>query len=172
MTNSINTTDNLVQSIVELRETLKKSAQETDRKMRKSTEETKRLMRESRKEADRRMQETERLMRKSREETERETRKTTRAIKKLNDLFTTQWGKLVEAMVEGSLLELLKAQGIEVNNLMTRVYGQCGKIAREFDIIAVNGEELVAVEVKTTLKKNDVDYFLETMQNFKNFFPI
>ncbi len=75
-------------------------------------------------------------------------------------------------MVEGSLLELLKAQGIEVDNLMTRVYGKYEETMREFDIVAVNGEELVAVEVKTTLKKKDVDYFLETMQNFKKFFPI
>ncbi len=35
----------------------------------------------------------------------------------------------------------------------------------EFDIIAHNGNEIVIVEVKTTLKVKDVDHFYAQLQN-------
>ena len=40
----------------------------------------------------------------------------------------------------------------------------------EFDIIAVNGDEVVVVEVKTTLKKKDVDHFTGKLKDFKKIF--
>ena len=42
---------------------------------------------------------------------------------------------------------------------------------QEFDIIAVNGIEVVAVEVKTVLNPKEVNRFLETLQSFKLYFP-
>ena len=42
--------------------------------------------------------------------------------------------------------------------------------SKEFDIIAVNGSEVVVVEVKTTLKPRDVDYFIESLKDFKKCF--
>ena len=41
----------------------------------------------------------------------------------------------------------------------------------EFDILAVNGEEVVVVEVKTTLNVDDVDYFVERLQDFPELMP-
>ena len=96
------------------------------------------------------------------------------SIKRLEDIFITQWNRLVEVMTKGSLLELLlKAQGIEVNHTIARthIYDKQGKIKQEFGIIAVSKDELVVVEVKTSLKPGDVDYFLEKMQDFKKLCP-
>ena len=42
---------------------------------------------------------------------------------------------------------------------------------REFDIIIANGTEVVVVEVKTTLTPKDVNNFLETLKDFKHYFP-
>ena len=36
----------------------------------------------------------------------------------------------------------------------------------EFDILAVNGEEVVVVEVKTTLRPEDVTHFLSKLERF------
>ena len=41
----------------------------------------------------------------------------------------------------------------------------------EFDIFLENDAELVVIEVKTTVKKEDVDYFLEKLMRFKEWFP-
>ena len=41
----------------------------------------------------------------------------------------------------------------------------------EIDILAVNGPELVAVEVKTTLKVRDVDHFVNTLRHITELMP-
>ena len=104
----------------------------------------------SQRETDRRMQETDRLMREN-----------ARRIRELDELFNGQWGKLMEALVKGDLVALLNRRGIEVELVFTNVERNYGGRRWEIDILAVNGAELVAVEVKTTLKVRDVDHFLD-----------
>ena len=76
-------------------------------------------------------------------------------------------------MVEGKLVGLLKNRGISVDKTMTRVRSSNKeeKSDYEFDILAVNGEEVVIVEVKTTLKTKDTKYFLKKLELFKKIFP-
>ena len=71
------------------------------------------------------------------------------------------WGKLVESLVRGDLIKLLNERNIQVHRTQQRVEGRFGSINYEFDIIAVNGDEIVVVEVKTTLKSDDIKHFLE-----------
>ena len=115
---------------------------------------------ESQRETDRRMQETDRLMREN-----------ARRIRELDELFNGQWGKLMEALVRGDLVALLNRRGIEVDLVFTNVERNYGGRRWEIDILAVNGAELVAVEVKTTLKVRDVDHFLDTLRHFTELIP-
>ena len=69
----------------------------------------------SQQETDRRMQETDRRM----QETDRQMQETDRRLRKLDDLFNGQWGKLMEALVEGDLVELLNQRGIRVEHTAT-----------------------------------------------------
>ena len=41
----------------------------------------------------------------------------------------------------------------------------------EFDIIVHNGDEIIVVEVKTTLDVDDVKHFIEKLKCFKKVFP-
>ena len=109
-------------------------------------------------------------------ETDKQIKETHKGFTKARRLFETQWGKLVESLVEGKLLELLTARGIQVRQTSQRVEvcftKKDGAIQkREFDILAVNGSEVVAVEVKTTLTPDKVKYFLENLRDFKSYFP-
>ena len=116
---------------------------------------------ESQRETDRRMQETDRRM-----------QETDRRIRELDKLFNGQWGKLMEALVDGDLIELLNGRGIEVDYTMTNVVKRRGgQRRREVDILARNGDEVVAVEVKTTLKVRDVDRYLSVLEGFEELFP-
>ena len=108
---------------------------------------------------------------KSRLEMEKLHRDTEREIQKLSNLFTTQWGKLVEALCTPAALKLFKEIGIGI----TQVYPgarkgkyYCGDM--EVDIILCNTTVAVVVEVKTTCKPEDVDYFLSRMEHFKEAF--
>ena len=147
---------NILREAAEIRketdQVLKRLGQETDRR----TQET-----------DRRMQETDRRM----QATDRQMQETDLRLRKLDELCNGQWGKLMESLVEGDLVKLLNQRGIAVDHTMTNAKKNYGERRWEFDILAVNGEEVVVVEVKTTLKVDDVDYFLERLQDFPELMP-
>ena len=98
-------------------------------------------------------------------------KETHRQMKKLAGLFTGQWGKLMESLVEGDLVALLQARGISVRSTYSRVRGRRNGERYEFDILAGNGEEMVVVEVKTTLKADDVKRFLGKLDKFTEYEP-
>ncbi len=116
--------------------------------------------RESKQESDRRMQETDRLMQEN-----------ARRLRELNELFTGQWGKLIESLVEGDLVTLLRQRGIPVHHTVTNPRQNYGERRWEFDIVAINGDEVVVVEVKTTLRVPDVDRFIGRLHEFPDLMP-
>ena len=105
------------------------------------------------------------------QETDKQMKETDKKIKELSALFTSQWGKLVESLVEGDLVKLLKQHGIAVEKTLQRVKGNKGGENFEYDIIAVNGHEIVIVEVKTTLRVDDVNDFHEKLWKSKTYLP-
>ena len=148
---------------------LSESQRETDRRMR----ETGQHMQET----DRRLQETDQLLKrhtqeadKRAKEADRRAKEANKRFRELDELFNGQWGKLMEALVEGDLIELLQARGIKVEHTLTNVRHR-GERSWEFDIIAVNGAEVVVVEVKTTLKVRQADHFVGRMQEFTDLMP-
>jgi len=107
-----------------------------------------------------------REMAEHREETDRQMKETDRRLKKAEDLFATQWGRLMESLVRGDLVALLNERGIEVERTLQRVESSRGGRHFEVDILAVNGREVVVVEVKTTLRSEGVTKFLSKLSEF------
>ncbi|MGQ9863721.1 MAG: hypothetical protein ACUVRD_04475, partial [Bacteroidia bacterium] len=144
---------------------------ETDRQLK----ETDRQLSEKLKETDRQLKETDRQLREILRDLAQQIREndkqTTRKLRQLEGLFVGQWGKLVESLVSGDLVRLLKERGLEVNQLYERARTlYAGRIV-EIDILAANGEDIVAVEVKTTLWVKDVREFIERLKIMKEAFP-
>ena len=126
------------------------------------------------KESARLQRETDRLQRKTarkQRETARQMQETDRRLKRAEHLFTTQWGKLMESLVAGDLIALLKQRGIAVEGISQRIRKRRNGRHCEIDILALNGEETVAVEVKTTLRPDDVKRFLAKLSEFAEWFP-
>ena len=103
-------------------------------------------------------------------------KETDRQIQKIGGRFNQRWGALVESLVEGKLVRIFQDCKIDITQTHTRSQSEWrkpdGQIERrEFDIIVANGTEVVVVEVKTTLTPKDVSGFLETLRDFKNYFP-
>ena len=123
----------------------------------------------SQKEADRRMKETDRQMQETDrriQETNQQMKVTDRQLRKTEAFFNSQWGKLMEALVEGDLLKLLKQKGITIKDTTMNMKGEHKEEDWEIDILASNGEEIVLVEVKTTLKVQHVEDFLYKLKRF------
>ena len=153
-----------------LREVSEKQEESEQQRMKSAREiaEIWKLFKETRQhmeETDRQMKETDRQMK----ETDRRIDK---RMKKLEGLFTTQWGKLMESLVEGDLVALLQARGIRVESTYPRVKGRRNGEHYEFDILAGNGAELVVVEVKTTLNVDHVKQFLAKLGRFMEYQPV
>jgi hypothetical protein len=152
--------------------------QETDRKFKESREEmreSREQIREAREILEKEIQENEKRMAQQAEENKKlmaqQEKQVNRRINKLEELFTSQWGKLIETLVDGDLVHLLNEYGIEVRSTAQREKGYFNDRQYEFDIIAKNGTDIVVVEVKTTLKVKHVKEFISNLKKFKEILP-
>jgi hypothetical protein len=119
-------------------------------------QETDRILSEKFQETDLKFQETDLKFK----ETDKKFQETDKTMKELQNLFTSHWGKLMEYLVKGDLVRLLQERNIPVQRTTQRVSGNYQGTSYEFDIIAINGEEVVIVEVKTTLRPSDIIHFM------------
>jgi hypothetical protein len=113
-------------------------------------------------EADRRAAEADRRL----EKLEKTVANTTKAVNSL----TTRWGRFVEELVEPATIRLFREKGIDVKETYSRARVKRQGLAMEIDILAVDETELVAVECKSRLSKDDVDEFIEKLTRFKQAF--
>ncbi|MCE7986316.1 MAG: DUF3782 domain-containing protein [Caldilinea sp. CFX5] len=99
-------------------------------------------------------------------------RETNRQLRKLEGLFTNQWGRLLEALVKPGMLKLFQERGVSVHRLHERSEVRLNGDTKEIDLILTNDTELVVVEVKTTLGVADVNEFLQDLAEFTTYFPV
>ena len=90
------------------------------------------------------------------------------------DHINWRWGQFMENLAEKDLLELLCERSIRVDKILPNLLaldddGYTRKA--EYDLVAHNGEEIVVVEVKTTLFKIDIDAFISKLGRFRSYFP-
>ncbi len=130
-------------------------------------EELRLSQKEASQEASQKMEE----LRLSQKETDRQLKETDKQLKKTEALFNTQWGRLMESLVEGDLIAILNQQGIQIAHISTNTKQRGRGDDYEYDIIAVNGQEVVVVEVKTTLRVQDVKDFLVSLEQFTTRMP-
>ncbi len=110
-------------------------------------------------EADRRQKEAERRQ----EEVDRQLKKLAKSIKALRRHVGGQdnrWSRIVESLVAGDLHNLLANILLVEVRSATRVKNTYQGRMWEIDVLAENGDVAVPVEVKTTLKKDDIDHFI------------
>ncbi|MBC8179688.1 hypothetical protein H8E88_01070 [candidate division KSB1 bacterium] len=130
----------------------------------KSVKEIWEIFKETDRRLDKRFEETDRRLDKRFEETDNE-------IKRLSQLFTGQWGKLIESLAESGILEQLKSRGISVTRLFRRSVSRQNGREMELDFLLTNDTEVVLGEVKTTMKNDYVNNFLNKLGEFLYFYP-
>ena len=119
---------------------------------------------EMQKETERRMKETDRLI-------DKMARDADRRMNKMRGWLDNRWGDFMESLVEGDLVPLLQSRNIPVQRIHPSPHGQRNGENFEFDIVAINGEQVVVVEVKTTLRPEDVRHFLKKLVKYTYYEP-
>ena len=143
---------------------------------------------ESIKESGRRIEERDERFRKEQAEREAEREKdraefkermdkismdTNKAIKDMKNVFTTQWGRLVEALCKPAAYSLFKKEGIEIDRVYEGIHKAKanGQDVMEIDVALCDTSVAVIVEVKTRCGRRDIDYFLSQMKHCKEWYP-
>lgn len=159
---NIQENERTVQEIWALFRETRESIEETGRKIRAMSEEFERNRKEDREEF--------REIRERFKETDRQFKSTDKKIDKVAGMFDTQWGKLMESLVEGGVLSLFQQRGIHVREIYRRAESRLDGRNMEIDLLLVNDSDVIVIEVKTTLKADHVRDFLEKMKDFPLFF--
>ena len=71
----------------------------------------------------------------SQEETDRQLKETALQLKETDSRFNSQWGKLVESLVEGNIAQKFSERGIQVQGTTQRAKKTFEDKQYEFDII-------------------------------------
>ena len=124
------------------------AVREEERRLEAAKREEERRLEAAKREEKRRV-EAAKLEKERKAELDKITKEMRRRTNKLDELFTSQWGKLVEALVDGKVVEILNERQIKVEQTSQRCEGVYQGKTQEIDILAINGEEIVAIEVKT-----------------------
>ena len=96
-------------------------------------------------------------------------RRLDRAIHRMIGDGDERFGRLMEALTEGDLPPLLQRAGYPVlDDGITKRQG-ISNVA-EFDLTAKGEEVTVVVEVKTTLRPEDVRWFVKKMERYREWF--
>ena len=126
------------------------------------------------KETSEQMKETDRKLEDLFKETDERLNRTSKQIEEANKRyggFTNEFGKMVEDLCRPAALKIFKKEGIDIDHSYEGSRRErAGEEEMEVDVLLCNKTEAVAVEVKTTCYKKDVDYFLRKMKRFKGIF--
>ena len=103
---------------------------------------------------------------------EKISRESKKAIKEMKNVFTTEWGRLIEALCQPAAFKLFKKEGIEIDRIYEGIHKakEDGQDVMEIDVALCDTSVAVIVEVKTRCGKRDIDYFLSQMQHCKEYY--
>jgi len=139
------------------------SLKETDRILRERGEETDRILRERSEETDRKMAETDRIVKEM-------SRKVSEVSRQLGQLGN-RLGEFVEWIVKPGLVRVFQERGIDVHETLHNAVSSRGGEGTQVDFLVVNDTEVVAVEVKTNLSIEGIDFHLLRLAKFRRLFP-
>lgn len=136
--------------------------------------ETDAKFKETQAELDRRFKETDEQIKETAtqlKETTTQLKETDQKLRRLEGLFGSQWGKMMEALVQPGALKLFQERDIQVHSIAPRIKHQRNGHTLELDLVLENETEVVIIEVKSTLKVSDVRDFLDDLSQLLTFVP-
>ena len=126
------------------------------------------------KKTDERFKKTDEIIKQTNIELSERFKKTDERIKRTEKMVGKlggRWGEFVEGLVVPAVVDLFRQKGIDIERVAQRVVSRKEGKTMEIDILGENGNDIVVVEVKSRLTNEEVRSFINTMKQFKFFFP-
>ena len=124
------------------------------------------------KETDRRFQETERLLKEQSQATDQQFRETDRKIREVNKQIGDlgeKWARFVANMVAPACETIFLKRGIPVHQVSQRMKKRLNGQTLEIDVLVTNENQILVVEVKSSLGVNDVRELRSDLNRFREF---
>ena len=87
------------------------------------------------------------------------------------DGLAEKWGIFVENMVVPAVKIVFAKWGIPIHNVSRDVEGSRNGLSTQIDVMASNDDHVMLVEVKSSLRHDDVEDHLDRLSKFKLIFP-
>ena len=159
-------------ALMESRERQERASAEADKRQEKAFAE----MRESRAEMDRQLKESSAEMDKQLKETfariEKgfaESKATAKKVDERVDKLSDSIGRVIEGMFAANLWTKFAGVYTFTRGGPQTFVNKDGSLLTQVDVFVENGEYAMVVEVKTTLRKDDIDYHLKRIQKLRGY---
>jgi hypothetical protein len=118
-------------------------------------------------ETERVQQETKKTLSEAQQETERVQQETKKTLNEAIGGLSNKLGSLVEHIMTPDLPRKFKEFGFAFDRITTVKWAVDGSLYAQIDGLLENGAEAMVVEVKTTLRRKDVDEHLDRMEKIR-----
>jgi hypothetical protein len=147
----------------ETEKALKEARKKSEKALIETREESEKALMEARKESEKTLTEARKKAEKAKDEAWKAIRETQKNIGGLNNTL----GSLVEHIMTPGLPQKFKKLGYSFNRIVTYKFAE--GVHAQIDGMLENGEQAVAVEVKTTLRQSDIDDHIERMEKIRKY---
>lgn len=105
-------------------------------------------------------------------ETALQMKETDRKIKEISTRFNSTIGNIMEGLMSPSSLKMFQKAGFHINRCLRNVKRKNKEplLAMELDALMVGDTEIIALEVKSSCDRQDIDKFLFHMERFRTLF--
>ena len=130
------------------------------------------LVERGEREREKERQERERDRAEFKERMDRVSADTNRSIKEMKNVFTSQYGRVVEALCKPAALTLFKKEGLAIDRIYEGIHKakDNGQDVMEIDVALCDTTVAVIVEVKSRCGRREIDYFMDQMKHCKEWY--
>ena len=162
-----------IKGLQEFRKTMRENEKKFKAEMKERDERFKAEMKERTEKFDAMMKKMAEEENRNREAYWKQSKETDKKIKELSTRFGTTTGNIIEGLMSSSAVDMFKKAGYDMHSKHKNMRRKTTNPndGMEVDVFLYNDTSSIAVEVKASCDRKDIDRFLEQMKKFRRLFP-
>lgn len=162
-----------IKGLQEFRKTMRENEKKFKAEMKERDEKFKAEMKERTEKFDAMMKKMAEEENRNREAYWKQSKETDKKIKELSTRFGTTTGNIIEGLMSSSAVDMFKKAGYDMHSKHKNMRRKTTNPndGMEVDVFLYNDTSSIAVEVKASCERKDIDRFLEQMKKFRRLYP-
>lgn len=162
-----------IKGLQEFRKTMRENEKKFKAKMKERDERFKAEMKERTEKFDAMMKKMAEEENRNREAYWKQSKETDKKIKELSTRFGTTTGNIIEGLMSSTAIDMFTEAGYDMHSKHKNMRRKTTNPndGMEVDVFLYNDTSSIAIEVKASCDRKDIDRFLEQMKKFRRLFP-